>query len=214
MIKLTGITKKYPTRNGFFHALRNISTEIRRGEFVSVTGHSGAGKSTLLFVVGGMIRPEQGKVMLEGVDYYRLPEKEKNSYRKRNIGFVFQQFHLIPYLSVYDNIRMACQNGEAVKSIPSLLQDFLLADKSAQLPHQLSVGEKQRTAFIRAVVSDPDIILADEPTGNLDEENSRMILKYLENYNRKGKTVLLVTHDRSVAGVAGRIIHLDHGEIQ
>ncbi len=158
-----------------------------------------------------MTKPDHGEVLVNGKQLYRLSEKERNIYRREKIGFVFQQFHLIPYLKVYENILTGTTGKNHKSNIQALLERFQLHHKSKHYPSQLSVGEKQRVALIRAAVSRPDMILADEPTGNLDDENSKIILDFFREYHREGKTVILVTHDPGLSEQADRIITLKKG---
>ncbi len=211
MIKLQNISKTYPSSSGLFYALRDISLDIEDGQYIAVTGHSGSGKSTLLNILGGMTKPDHGEVLENGNELYRLSEKERNRYRREKIGFVFQQFHLIPYLKVYENILTGTTGKNHKSNIQALLERFQIDNKSKHYPSQLSVGEKQRVALIRAAVSRPDMILADEPTGNLDDENSNIILDFFREYHREGKTVILVTHESGLSEHADRIITLKKG---
>ncbi len=213
MIELKNISKIYRTNKGQFYALSDISMQIDEGEFIAICGSSGAGKSTLLFLAGGMIKPDEGFLFVDGKEIYKFSEKERNNYRKTNIGFIFQQFHLIPYLTVFENIKLGCNSHDDVQNIADLLKKCSLENKATQYPSQLSVGEKQRTAFIRAIVSNPEIILADEPTGNLDPENSRIIMNLLKEFNWMGGTVLVVTHDKETRDYAKRSIMLDNGKL-
>ena len=211
MIKLQNISKTYPSSSGVFYALRDLSLEIGYGQYIAVTGPSGAGKSTLLNILGGMTRPDHGDVLVNGKQLYHLSEKERNEYRRVKIGFVFQQFHLIPYLTVYENILTGTSGDNNQSNIQLLLERFQLENKSKHHPSQLSVGEKQRVALIRATVSRPDMILADEPTGNLDQENSKIILDFFREYHGEGKTVILVTHTPGLSELAEKVISLRNG---
>jgi len=211
MIKLQNISKTYPSSSGLFYALRDISLDIEDGQYIAVTGPSGSGKSTLLNILGGMTKPDHGEVLVNGKQLYRLSEKERNIYRREKIGFVFQQFHLIPYLKVYENILTGTTGKNHKSNIQALLERFQIDNKSKHYPSQLSVGEKQRVALIRAAVSRPDMILADEPTGNLDDENGKIILDFFREYHREGKTVILVTHESGLSEHADRIITLKKG---
>ncbi len=211
MIKLQNISKTYPSSSGLFYALRDISLDIEDGQYIAVTGPSGSGKSTLLNILGGMTKPDHGEVLVNGKQLYRLSEKERNIYRREKIGFVFQQFHLIPYLKVYENILTGTTGKNHKSNVQALLERFQIDNKSKHYPSQLSVGEKQRVALIRAAVSRPDMILADEPTGNLDDENGKIILDFFREYHREGKTVILVTHESGLSEHADRIITLKKG---
>ena len=213
MIELINVSKKYLTEKGHFYALRDVSVKINKGELVGIIGSSGAGKSTLLFVIAGMIKNDEGQVKLYGKSMQDYTVEEKNNLRKTSIGFIFQQFHLIPYLTVLENIKMGCNTKEEIQAIPSFLKQFMIEDKAHQYPSQLSVGEKQRTAFIRAVVSKPEILIADEPTGNLDQNNIDNFIKYLNNFNNQGGTVLLATHNSNLSKITGRVITLKNGKV-
>jgi len=213
MIHLIHISKTYRTGPEIFYALNDVSLDVEQGEFIAVCGPSGAGKSTMLFLIGGMVRPDQGEVMVYGQNIFRLSEKEKNKYRSEIIGFVFQQFHLIPYLTVEDNISLACSTPNDRIRLSDMLKKCALVEKANQYPSELSVGEKQRVAFIRAMISNPKIILADEPTGNLDPDNTNVLIQLLKDFSANGGTVLLVTHDPQLAGVAQRTVFIRNGRL-
>lgn len=213
MLEVRNLTKKYKKGSEIFTALDDVSFDIGKGEFMTVTGHSGSGKSTLLHTVGGLIHPDSGCVRSEGNDIYSLGTKETDEYRKYKVGFIFQQFHLLPYLTVYENIRMACHNERQVKRITRYLDECSLTGQRDKYPSELSVGEKQRTAFIRAIISDPELLLADEPTGNLDPENSRVLIDLISEFNRKGGTVVLVSHDQPAIQYQTKSLKLQKGKI-
>jgi len=213
MLQISNITKVY-SKNGIkFTALENVTLTIEQGEFIAVVGPSGSGKSTLLHVIGGLIHPDSGQVLFRGKDIYKLTNKETNIYRRKNVGFVFQQFHLMPYLTVYENIKMAEVKWLNKQNIEDYLEKCAILPLRNKYPSELSVGEKQRTAFIRAIISKPDVLLADEPTGNLDPENSSILLALIEEYHKDGGTVILVSHDSDTEKFANRIIKLHSGEI-
>jgi len=213
MLQISNITKVY-SKNGIkFTALENVTLTIEQGEFIAVVGPSGSGKSTLLHVIGGLIHPDSGQVLFRGKDIYKLTNKETNIYRRKNVGFVFQQFHLMPYLTVYENIKMAEVKWLNKQNIEDYLEKCAILPLRNKYPSELSVGEKQRTAFIRAIISKPDVLLADEPTGNLDPENSSILLALIEEYHKDGGTVILVSHDSDMEKFANRIIKLHSGEI-
>lgn len=213
MIELTDISKRYTKPQEVFTALQGISFKIEDGEFCSVIGASGAGKSTLLYVIGGLIHPDSGTVTYNKNDIYRMSSRDVNTFRRKQLGFMFQQFHLMPYLTVLENIRLACYEKNHQNNIFNLLEKCSLTEMRNKYPSELSVGEKQRTAFIRAIVSKPEILLADEPTGNLDSANSEVLLSLVRNFNRNGGTVVLVSHDRNIADYSDRSIILDKGKI-
>ncbi len=213
MLEIVNVTKKYRKGESEFTALEEVSLKVDKGDFVAVVGPSGSGKSTLLHTVGGLIKPDSGKVSFNGKSIYALNQRESDLFRSRNIGFVFQQFHLIPYLSVYDNVLAVCTNRKERARINGLLDTCSMITLKDKYPSELSVGEKQRTAFIRAIITLPDILLADEPTGNLDPENSRILMTMISDYHNQGGTVFLVSHDPESTKYATRKIRLQSGKI-
>jgi ABC-type lipoprotein export system ATPase subunit len=213
MLEINNITKKYRKGADIFTALENVSLKIDKGEFCTVIGHSGSGKSTLLHTIGGMIHPDSGSVCYDNKDIYLLPGKQLDSYRKKKVGFVFQQFHLMPYLTVNENIKLACRERKHYENIAVFLEKCSLSDQRDKYPAELSVGEKQRTAFIRAIISEPELLLADEPTGNLDPENSGILLTLISDFQKNGGTVILVSHDPGISKYATKSIVLEKGRI-
>jgi len=213
MLELTAITKRYTRGKEIFTALEDINLKIGSGEFLSVTGASGAGKSTLLYIIGGLIKPDSGSVTLRGKSIYEMTMREKDLYREKNIGFVFQQFHLMPYLTVEENIRLACHEKNNCDRIGTYLEKCSLTGLKNKYPSELSVGEKQRTAFIRAIISSPEILLADEPTGNLDAGNSQTLMDLIGDYRRSGGTVILVSHNPEIARYTDRSAKLEKGRL-
>jgi len=209
MFALQGITKSYASRRGVVHALSDISLTIEQGSFTTVTGPSGSGKTTLLLTLGGLIRPTSGQVMFRGTDLGHLDEKRLAGYRNRSVGFVLQSFNLIPYLSAHENVMVpmslgASTNGDQARRAKSLMDRVGLADRMDHLPRELSAGQQQRVAIARALSNDPEVILADEPTGNLDPALAAEILAILRDLNEnEGRTVVLVTHSPEAAK-AGR----------
>lgn len=200
-------------------ALRGISFHVDKGEFVSVVGPSGSGKSTLFYLLGGLARPDSGQILVDGDDFARLSDAERTRMRKRKIGFVFQKFNLLPTLDARANIQIAVDiagtNGSYdriyFEKITSLLG---LEKRMPHRPSELSGGEQQRVALARALVNKPAIVLADEPTGNLDSENSEVVLNMLRHTNKDlGQTVLMITHNPEAASYADRIIHMRDGSI-
>lgn len=211
MLEINAVSKKYTKGDKVFVALDNVSLQVNKGDFIAIVGPSGSGKSTLLNTIGGLNQPDSGNVIFNGKDIYTLKQHDSDMYRRKNIGFVFQQFHLIPYLTVYENILAVCDgNGEKVR-IEELLQSCALFELKNKYPSELSVGEKQRTAFIRAIITQPDMLLADEPTGNLDPDNSNIIMQMMADFHKKGGTVFLVSHDPEVTQFATRQIRLKSG---
>jgi ABC-type lipoprotein export system ATPase subunit len=191
--------------------LKDISVLIRAGEFVAVRGPSGSGKTTLLLAAGGMLQPDAGQVLVGGQDLYAISSEARSRVRATSIGFVFQQFHLVPYLSVLDNVlaaALARPQPKMRERAEQLLMEFRLAGRSQHLPSELSSGERQRTALARALLHHPSLLLADEPTGNLDEDNGQVVLDHLADCAKRGGAVLLVTHDSRAARQAHRVIEL------
>ncbi|MGF1578489.1 MAG: ABC transporter ATP-binding protein [Gemmataceae bacterium] len=212
MLEIHNLKKTYRTLRGTVDAVENVSLTVAPEEFVAVVGPSGCGKTTLLLVAGGLLHPDGGTVRVNSIDPYQLGANERAQFRAKNIGFVFQQFHLIPYLSVLDNVLasgLAAPVADAKGKATKLLERFGLSHRLTHVPGELSTGEKQRTALARALLNDPPIVLADEPTGNLDEENGRRVLKHLAEYAQDGGAVLLVTHDTRAAQYATRMFPLD-----
>jgi putative ABC transport system ATP-binding protein len=217
MICLKKITKRFDGPNGKVTALDNVSLSLQSGELLAINGPSGCGKSTLLLVAAGMLRPDQGEVQLMQ-DYhpYNVPPEQRSRLRAAIIGFVFQQFHLIPYLSVKENIQvpsLASPGADPEMRARELIQQFGLQERADHIPSQLSTGEKQRTALARAFFNQPKIILADEPTGNLDDENAEIVLRHLRQFVVKGGSVLLVTHNAKAADYATRIAKMRAGQL-
>ena len=212
MIRLTDVSKVYRKSGREIWALDGLSLSVSRGEFVAVRGASGSGKTTLLLTMGGMIRPTAGQVLLDGEDLYSLPARRRARLRGEKIGFVFQMFHLLGYLSVLENVRSAClvggrRPGGKDRAV-ELLEHVGLGDRLAHRPGELSAGEKQRVAMARALMRRPELILADEPTGNLDPDSASAVMSYLGEYHRDGGTVLLVTHESVAADHAQRVVEM------
>ncbi|MDG2382449.1 MAG: ABC transporter ATP-binding protein [Pirellulaceae bacterium] len=199
-------------------ALQDVSLQLDAGQFVAICGPSGCGKSTLLLTLGGLLRPDQGEVRINDTEIYEMSSNERAAFRANQIGFVFQQFHLVPYLSVLENVLAAqiglpTKNPTARKQAEDLLTQFGLTDRLLHRPGQLSTGERQRTAMARALLNQPNLILADEPTGNLDEVNAELVLDELAQFAAQGGAVLLVTHDANAAARATSQIHLSAGQV-
>ena len=214
MLEINNISKIYSKGEDKFTALDNVSLKVEKNDFVAVVGPSGSGKSTLLHTVGGLIHPDSGQVLFRGIDVYKMNSQEVNQYRRKNVGFVFQQFHLLPYLTVYENIKIAEIESVAKNNkIEELLEKCVLLPLKNKYPSELSVGEKQRTAFVRAIIAKPEILLADEPTGNLDPENSKILMTLIKEFHEDGGTVLLVSHENETKNYATRIITLRSGSI-
>jgi ABC-type lipoprotein export system ATPase subunit len=215
VLSIKQLGKSFPSAAGEVHAVRDVSLEVSAGELVTVRGPSGCGKSTLLMAAGGLLEPTSGAVEVNGTDLYSLGQDGRAQFRAENIGFVFQQFHLIPYLDVRDNILAAslAAAGADASRAEELLAVFGLEHRAHHVPAALSTGEKQRTAMARALFNNPRLILADEPTGNLDRDNAEALLEQLLGFTGKGGAVLLVTHDARVDEHAGRTIEISEGSL-
>jgi putative ABC transport system ATP-binding protein len=200
-------------------ALNNISLDIQEGEFLSLMGPSGSGKSTLLHIIAGIDRPTRGTCLVQDVDVTRLNESELADWRNQNVGFVFQTFNLIPVLSAFENVELPLlltrlRAAERRKQVTTALELVGLGDRARHLPRQLSGGQEQRAAIARALVTDPKLVVADEPTGNLDSNSAQDVLSILQMLSRQvGKTVIMVTHDPKAAAFGSRTIHLEKGEL-
>jgi len=216
MIQLDDVTKIYQTADGPVHALSELTLTIEEGEFVAVRGPSGCGKSTLLTLTGGLGMPTSGRVSVAGEDLGAFSSSARARFRGERIGFVFQMFHLLPYLTVVENVAAAALPGREAAArgrAEELLEQFQLGHRLGHRPGQLSTGECQRVAMARAMVNEPKLILADEPTGNLDADHSTGVLDLLSAFHRDGGTVLLVTHQEQAADYAQRTVLLRNGSI-
>jgi len=219
LIELRDLTKTYREGDAERAVLRGVSATIARGELAVLVGRSGSGKSTVLNLIAGIDLPTAGEVVIDGRMITRLTERARTLYRRRHIGFVFQAFNLIPTLTVEENLRLPLElNGRTDPKARDAARELLamvgLADRAASFPDRLSGGEQQRVAIARALVHDPLLVLADEPTGNLDLETGREVLDLLDRLTRRaGKTMLMVTHSREVIGRADRIFTVDHGRL-
>jgi len=213
MIQLKDVTKVYP--NGL-KALDQFNLEIAPAEWVSVMGPSGSGKTTLLNIIGLLDRPSSGSVLIDGKETSRFTEKEMTSFRRQKVGLIFQQFHLVPHLTALENVMLAqyFHSIVDVEQASQLMSRIGLGDRLKHLPSELSGGEQQRVCVARALINEPKILLADEPTGNLDEENEREIMRLLMKlHEREGLTILMVTHDLEVGRMADRQIEMSHGHL-
>lgn len=197
-------------------ALENVSFSVMRGEFVVIRGPSGSGKTTLLFCAGGMLNPTDGKVLADGQDIYAMNRQIRARFRSEHIGFVFQLFYLVPYLNVIENVLLPSVIGSRQyqrKDAEKILGILNLTERMYHRPFELSAGEKQRAAMARALLKHPSIILADEPTGNLDPENSEELIRHLDTFRHSGGTVVVVTHGNEFDQHADQIYHLNKGQI-
>ena len=219
IIEVQELRKTYRVGKVDVPALRGVSFAVERGEFVSVVGPSGSGKSTLFYIIGGLAHADSGRVLVDGDDFSKLSDAERTRMRKRKIGFVFQKYNLLPTLNARGNIEIAqdiagrdgSKNNEYFRRITELLG---ISQRLSHRPAELSGGEQQRVALARALINRPAIVLADEPTGNLDTKNSDIVLKMLRQSNKElGQTVLMITHNPEAAAYGDRIIHMRDGEI-
>jgi putative ABC transport system ATP-binding protein len=216
MIQLKNVTKEFNGPNGRVTALNDISLSLSPGEMLAINGPSGCGKSTLLLTAAGLLRPGKGDVQLMDYHPYNLPPDRRSRLRADFIGFVFQQFHLIPYLTIRENIMTPSLSGPDTNPdsrAQELIRQFGLDQRADHVPSQLSTGEKQRTALARAFFNQPKVILADEPTGNLDDDNAEVALRRLSQYVSNGGSVLLVTHSARAAAFATRTMKMKDGRL-
>ena len=211
MLVIEGVSKTYSRGDQTITALASVDLTVGEGEFVSLQGPSGSGKTTCLLIAGGLLHPDSGRVRLDGQDLLAMTRDRLASFRARKIGFVFQQYHLIPYLNVLENIlapEVVLGRGDSRARGQALAEQFGLEHRLDHLPAELSSGEKQRTALARALLFRPTVLLADEITGNLDHANAQIVLGHLKEYASAGGSVLLVTHDPEIASHAVRVEHL------
>ncbi len=218
MLVMQSVTKAYAHRGKTIKALDNVSLEIDRGDFVSIVGPSGSGKSTFLLMLGGMLSPASGTVLIDGQSLYDLSPERRAAVRREKIGFVFQTFNLVPYLTALENVQIPLflarlSDAEQKQRAVALLERIGLGDRLDHKPSELSVGQQQRVALARMLANDPPIILADELTGNLDPETSLAILGFLQEVNKEGRTIVMVTHDMRAAETAQRTLRLVDGSI-
>ena len=218
MIKIENLTKTFRTTEVETIALNKVNLEVSEKEFVAIMGPSGCGKSTLLNILGLLDNPTSGSYYLDGKEVGRLKEKDRTNVRKGNIGFVFQSFNLIDELNVFENVELPLTylhipSDERKRRVSEILKRMNISHRAKHYPQQLSGGQQQRVPIARAVVSGPKIILADEPTGNLDSKNGLEVMQLLTELNKEGTTIVMVTHSQRDAGFAGRIINLFDGSI-
>lgn len=219
LVKLSLVNKTYESGEIHFQALKNISLEVKKGEFIAVIGASGSGKSTLMHIIGLLDRPTSGLYELDGQDTSRLKEDNLAGIRNKKIGFIFQSFNLLSRTSALDNTAMpltyaGVPKRERLKKAQLALKQVDLSDKLESRPNQLSGGQQQRVAIARALVNNPEIILADEPTGNLDSKSGEEIMHIFQKLNKEGKTIIMITHEDNIAKYAKRVIRIKDGEIQ
>jgi putative ABC transport system ATP-binding protein len=217
LIETDGLTRTYRLGTTEVQALRGVSVQVAQGEFVALMGPSGSGKSTMMHLLGCLDTPTAGRYLLEGRDVSRLSVNERAQVRNRRIGFVFQTFNLLPRLSALDNVMLPLlyrsRVVDAKRRAHEALQHVGLEQRAQHRPMELSGGERQRVAIARALIMDPALILADEPTGNLDSQTGKEIMHLLNELSVAGRTIIIVTHDASVAAYAQRVVHLRDGEI-
>jgi putative ABC transport system ATP-binding protein len=212
LIAVHELTKEY---NGRLRALDRLSLEVARGEWLAIMGPSGSGKSTLLNLIAGLDVPTAGSIVVDGIAVHALDEGVRTRFRRETVGLIFQQFHLIPYLSAVENVMLAQHfhsMADEAEAAAALVGEGL-GDRLHHRPSQLSGGEQQRVCIARALINQPKLVLADEPTGNLDAENEALVLDTFQKLHAQGHTILLVTHDPVVGGLADRRIFLDHGRL-
>ena len=219
LASLQSVSKNYQQNGKSIPALQQVDFELKPNQFVAVQGPSGCGKSTLLLTLGGLQRPDQGTVTVSDKNIYKLNANDRARLRSEQIGFVFQQFHLVPYLTAIENV-LAARVSQGAAELPafkeraeSLLNHFGLGDRLHHRPGQLSIGERQRVALARALLNRPKILLADEPTGNLDEANAKIVLDEMNQFAADGGAVLLVTHDQNAANAATHRVTMESGKL-
>lgn len=217
ILKVNGLKKYYGKDESLVKALDNVNLEVNKGEFLAIVGTSGSGKSTLLNLIGGLDKETDGEVIIEGKNISKMEDNKKTIFRRRNIGFIFQSYNLIQILNVYENIVLPLElDGERIdENYINLILDTLgLKDKKDRLPDSLSGGQRQRVAIGRALASKPSIILADEPTGNLDSKTENEVLGLLKLTSRKfSQTIIMITHNEKIAQMADRVIRIEDGKI-
>ncbi len=217
VLSAENLIKTYGSGESLVHALDGVSLDVEKGEFVSIVGTSGSGKSTLLHMLGGLDRPDEGKVVIDGKEIFTLRDEELTIFRRRKIGFVFQNYNLVPSLNVYENIVLPVEldGRQTDKSfIDEIIGTLGLGSKLNNLPNNLSGGQQQRVAIARALASKPSVILADEPTGNLDSRTSQDVLGLLRISGEKfGQTILMITHNDEIAQLSDRIVRIEDGRI-
>ncbi|MEM5799327.1 MAG: ABC transporter ATP-binding protein [Candidatus Aenigmatarchaeota archaeon] len=218
IIELKDIWKKYKVEKEDVIILREIDLEVKKGDFLVIIGPSGSGKSTLMHIMGLLDEPSWGKIIIDGLDTIKMNENKKAEFRGKRIGFIFQQFNLIPTMTALENVKLPMDiinisEKEANERAKELLSLVGLENRLNYKPNKLSGGQQQRVAIARALANEPDIILADEPTGNLDSSSGKFVMDFLKKINKQGKTIILVTHELSLVNYASNIIHVKDGRI-
>ena len=217
IVKVENLTKKYGNGENEVIALNNVSLTVEKGEFVAIIGSSGSGKSTLLHLIGGVDRPTSGKVFVDGKDIYQLNDDKLAIFRRQNIGIIYQFYNLMPILNVKENITLPCDlDGKEVdqERLNLLISTLGLKDRITHLPNELSGGQQHRVAIGRSLINNPAVVLADEPTGNLDSKSSNEIIALLKKSNKElGQTIIMITHNPEIAKEADRIIKIEDGKI-
>lgn len=217
ILKVENLTKTYGSGESLVHAVDDVSFSVEKGEFVAIVGASGSGKSTLLHLIGGVDRPTSGKIFVDGNDISRMNDDKLAVFRRRQVGIVYQFYNLIPILTVEENITLPCDlDGRGVdrERLEMILDSFGLRARRKHLPNQLSGGQQQRTSIARALINNPSLVLADEPTGNLDSKSSEEVMSMLKMCNQSyGQTVIMITHNLDIAKQADRIITISDGKI-
>lgn len=217
ILKVENLTKTYGSGENLVHAVDDVSFSVEKGEFVAIVGASGSGKSTLLHLIGGVDRPTSGKIFVDGNDISKMNDDKLAVFRRRQVGIVYQFYNLIPILTVEENITLPCDlDGRGVdrERLEMILDSFGLRARKKHLPNQLSGGQQQRTSIARALINNPSLVLADEPTGNLDSKSSEEVMSMLKMCNQSyGQTVIMITHNLDIAKQADRIITISDGKI-
>ncbi len=217
ILKVENLCKEYGSGDNKVQAIKNMSFTVEKGEFVCIVGASGSGKSTLLHLIGGMDKPTNGRVIVDGENIYSLDDNKLSAFRRRKVGFIFQSYNLIPVLTAEENINITVlldNKKPDKKYIDGLIDTLNLSNRKNHLPNELSGGQQQRVSIARALANNPSLILADEPTGNLDRKNSQEVMELLIATVKKfNKTLILITHDIEIANLADRVIKIEDGEI-
>ena len=212
-LEIRGIKKSFGTGDSRVNVLKGLDLNIEKGEFCVLLGPSGSGKSTLLNIIGGIDGADEGSITIEGERLEDMTEKKLSMYRRKHLGYIFQMYNLIPNLTVRENIEVGAYLSEHPLDVDELLHTLGLYEHQRKLPNQLSGGQQQRTAIGRAIVKNPDILLCDEPTGALDSKTSREVLNFLKELNEEGNTIVMITHDNSIALEAKHVVRIHDGKI-